>query len=439
MTFEEAKAYIENHSFSKWKLGLTRARILLEMLGNPQNKLRFVHVAGSNGKGSTCAMLERILREAGYTTGFFPSPYIEDFRERFQICGTYISEEDLAAITETVRDAADRMEDHPTQFELICAIGMVYFARMQCDIVVLEVGLGGEYDATNVIRAPEVAVIARIGLEHTEYLGDTLAKIARTKSGIIKKGCDVVCLEAEEEARREVLAKAQEEGCTFTQAEPGRVDLLTSTLAGQSFFWMQPQDQGQEREDTSYLLPDRLPVTLSLAGAYQLQNVSTVLTTAEVLRRRGFAITPSHVQQALKDVSWPARFEVLKLDPPFILDGGHNPQCAQALAESVARFLPGQRVLFLMGVLSDKKYDRMIDALRPYAARFLCVTPDSSRALSAAQLADILQKKGLEAAPYTRIEDAVQNALAGSLPVVAFGSLYMAGRIRAAVRNATRD
>ena len=176
MTITEAIEYINAHTWSQWKLGLSRTEELLRLLGNPQKQLRFVHVAGSNGKGSTCAMVERILREAGYVTGFYPSPYIEDFRERIQVCGEYITEEALCRITARVRDAADSMEDHPSQFEIITAIGLLYFAEKNCNIVVLEVGLGGIFDSTNVIDAPEVAVITNIGLEHTEYLGNTLAE-----------------------------------------------------------------------------------------------------------------------------------------------------------------------------------------------------------------------------------------------------------------------
>ena len=199
MTIQEAIDYINHHNWSQWKLGLDRTRELLHRLGDPQKNLRFVHVAGSNGKGSTCAMLERILREAGYRTGLFPSPYIEDFRERIQVSGEYITEEALCEITDRVRQEADAMEDHPSQFELITAIGMLYFDQAKCDIVVLEVGLGGEFDATNVIDPPEAAVITHIGLEHTQYLGDTLAAIARTKSGIIKTGADVVLYENDAE------------------------------------------------------------------------------------------------------------------------------------------------------------------------------------------------------------------------------------------------
>jgi len=232
MTLQQAIDYINDHTWSQWRLGLDRTRELLRRLGDPQKELKFVHVAGSNGKGSTCAMLERILREAGYKTGFFPSPYIEDFRERIQVCGEYITEKALCDITEMVREAADAMEDHPSQFELITAIGMVYFAQSACDIVVLEVGLGGEFDATNVIDAPEVAVITHIGLEHTEYLGSTLAEIARTKSGIIKTGSDVVLYENDPEVMEVVTKICGERGCPLHIARFDRIELLESSLEG---------------------------------------------------------------------------------------------------------------------------------------------------------------------------------------------------------------
>ena len=191
-TYEEALSYINDFTWSKSRLGLKRTRELLCKLGDPQKKLKFIHVAGTNGKGSICAMTERILREAGYRTGFYPSPYLEDFRERIQVNGELITKEALTRITERVASAADMMEDHPSQFELITAIGMLYFMEQKCDFVVLEVGMGGALDSTNVIDVPEVAVIANIGLDHTEYLGDTIEKIAETKCGIIKSGSSVV-------------------------------------------------------------------------------------------------------------------------------------------------------------------------------------------------------------------------------------------------------
>lgn len=422
MTLQQAIDYINDHTWSQWRLGLDRTRELLRRLGDPQKELKFVHVAGSNGKGSTCAMLERILREAGYKTGFFPSPYIEDFRERIQVCGEYITEKALCDITEMVREAADAMEDHPSQFELITAIGMVYFAQSACDIVVLEVGLGGEFDATNVIDAPEVAVITHIGLEHTEYLGSTLAEIARTKSGIIKTGSDVVLYENDPEVMEVVTKICGERGCPLHIARFDRIELLESSLEGQTFRY----------DDAVY--------RLSLLGEYQLHNAVTVLMIVEVLRERGFKIPKEAVEAGLAKVKWPARFEVLSKDPLFILDGGHNPQCAEALAESIERYVP-QKVVFLMGVLADKDYEKILDTITPYAEEFVCVTPDSPRAMPAQKLAELLQRRGFTATACDGIEEGVKMSLkkaekrsegGKSCPVIAFGSLYMAGAIRTA-------
>lgn len=432
MTYEEAVAYIEAHTWSRWKLGLSRTVELLRRLGDPQKRLRFVHVGGSNGKGSTCAMIERILREAGYKTGFYPSPYIEEFRERIQVCGSYITEGALCALTARVRDAADAMEDHPSQFEIITAIGMLYFAESACDIVVLEVGLGGEFDATNVIDAPEVCALTNIGLEHTEFLGNTLAEIAKTKSGIIKHGADVVLYENVAEVTDVVTAVCKERACPLQVARFDRVRPVRATLDGQTFLW----------DETEY--------TLALPGTYQLSNAAVALTVIEALRRRGWRIDDAAVRAGLGNARWPARFEVLSRDPLFILDGGHNPQCAVALAESIETYLPGRedapagtgaadqsgdaprRAVFLLGVLADKNYRQVIRTLAPYAAECVCVTPDSERALDAEELSEILREYGIRATPCASVAEGVKRALAVAegRPVIAFGSLYMAGQVR---------
>ena len=418
MNIEEAIAYIEAHTWSQWKLGLSRTVELLEKLGNPQKRLKFVHVAGSNGKGSTCAMIERILREAGYKTGLYPSPHIEDFRERIQMNGVCIPEEALCALTARVKEVADAMEDHPTQFELITAIGMLYFSQEHCDIVVLEVGLGGAFDSTNVIDAPEVCVIANIGLDHTEYLGDTLPEITAAKCGIIKTGADVVLYENEPEVTDVVERFCKEQNCALRIARHARIRPVAETLDGQTF----------ETDDGRTLC-------LSLLGTYQLRNVSTVLTVIDVLRSRGYTIHDEAVKNGLAHVTWPARFEILSKEPLFILDGGHNPQCAEALSESLSRIkeTSGKRLTFLFGTLSDKDYPRIIEILAPHAGEFLCVTPDSNRAMPAKELADLLHEKGFPAKAFDSAERAVKHCLdTPAHPVVAFGSLYMAGAVRKA-------
>ena len=440
MTTQEAIAYINQYTWSQWKLGLERVTEMLRRLGDPQKKLRFIHVAGSNGKGSTCAMLERILREAGYTTGFFPSPYIEDFRERIQVCGEWIPEEDLARITDQVRVVADAMEEHPTQFELVTAIGMLYFAERACDIVVLEVGLGGTYDATNVIDAPEVAEILHIGLEHTDYLGSTLTEIAGNKCGIIKPGCTVVCHPNEEETMRVVRHVCEEKGCALHEVHENDGIPLEESLRGQRF--------RSARTGEIY--------DLRLLGTYQITNAATVLAVIDTLREQGWKIPDAAVHTGLAKVEWPARFEVLSEDPLFILDGGHNAQCAEALAESIRTYLLNpdesktvddhsngevkedasekRTVVFLMGMLGDKDVDAVIEIMRPLGETFVCVTPNSERALPAEDLAGKLTKAGAKAIAAGCVSEGISKALAlaaeKNLPVVAFGSLYMAGEIR---------
>lgn len=414
MTEQEAISYIEDQGWSDTRLGLERTQALLDALGNPQKRLKFVHVAGSNGKGSTCAMLDSILRAAGYRTGLYTSPYIEEFCERMRVNGENIPGEVLAEITEQVKAIADAMDDHPSQFELVTAIAMLWFLREQCDIVVLEVGMGGALDSTNVIDAPEVAVLTNIGLEHTEYLGDTIEKIAHTKAGIIKPGCACVCYDGEPEAVQVVQNVCREHNVPLHIAEISKLEPLEHSLNGQTFRW-----RGQVYE-------------LSLLGKHQLYNAAVALDTVLALVRRGWTISSNAVQEGLRNVKWPARFEVLGCDPLFILDGGHNPQCAQALADILRDYLPGEEFTFLMGVLADKDCSAMLDAVGPFAERFVCVTPDSPRALTGTELAERIAAKGGAAVACESVEEGIRAALESGGPVVAFGSLYMAGAVRTA-------
>ncbi len=412
MTAQEAIDYIETYTWSSTRLGLDRTRELLHALGDPQKKLKFIHVAGSNGKGSTCAMLDSILRSAGYRTGLYTSPYIQDFCERMQVNGRNIPGEDLARITERVRSFADSMGDHPSQFELVTAIAMQYFLEEGCDIVVLEVGMGGALDSTNVIDVPEAAVITNIGLEHTEYLGSTLTEIARAKGGIIKPGCTAVCYDSVPEVMNTLQNICLQQGAAFHVSRGEDLQELSHSLDGQVFSW-----KGKE-----YRLP--------LLGPHQLRNAGTVLETVSVLREHGWNIPEAAVTEGLRKVKWPARFEVLCRSPLFILDGGHNPQCAEALNANLQDYLPGRKLCLLLGVLRDKDYRQMLDLILPFAGQVFCVTPDSPRALSAADLAAEVQKHGVPAAACESIRDGVRQALASDRDVLAFGSLYLAGHVR---------
>ena len=416
MNAKEAIDYIESYSWSKTRLGLGRERELLDKLGNPQKKLKFVHVAGTNGKGSTCAMLASVLKCAGYRTGLYTSPYICRFNERMQVNGEEISDAELSEITAMVKPLAEEMRDHPSQFEIVTAIAMVYFLRQRCDIVVLEVGMGGISDATNVIDAPECAVITTIALEHTEYLGNTLAEIAGNKAGIIKKDCPVVCYRGGEEAEAVFEKTAAEKNAPLIKADFDALRPVSDCLDGQVFSFKEYKNL-------------RLP----LLGEHQLKNAAVALETVEVLRRRGWKIDENSVAGGLAGVKWPVRFELARKEPPFIIDGAHNPQCAEALAAALEKYLPGKKNIFLIGVLADKEYDKIIAFLRPYARLFVCVTPESPRALAADALAEYLRSLGEEAVSCRSIAEGVSAAMSYNLPVVACGSLYMAGHVREAV------
>lgn len=413
MNVNEAIKYIEDRGWTTTHFGLSRTLALLEALGNPQKKLKFVHVAGSNGKGSTCAMVHSILRQAGYRTGLYISPYIQKFNERIQIEGECIPDDRLVEITRRVARIADAMEDRPTHFELVTAIGMEYFFEEKCDIVVLEVGMGGELDSTNAIDAPEVAVITNIGLEHTQWLGNTLEEIAHTKSGIIKTGCDAVCYDGAPEVTEVVKAYCMEKGVPLTCLDFTELESISEGLDGQRFSY-----KGTEYE-------------LALLGRHQLNNAAVALETVAALRRRGWTIDELAVRRGLRYAVWPARLEVLRKEPLLLLDGGHNPQCIEALSASLANLLPESRFTFVLGILADKNYGQMVDMLMPLAERFICLTPDSPRALPAEDLAAVITSKGGTAESFgADIDGALARAASFGTPAVAMGSLYLAGLIR---------
>ena len=417
MTAAEAIEYIEKGIWSTTRLGLERTYELLELLGNPQKKLKFIHVAGSNGKGSTCAMLDEILRRAGYRTGLYTSPYILSFCERMRVNGEDIPGEWLAEVTEKVKALADSMEDHPSQFEMVTAIALQYFYESRCDIVVLEVGMGGEADSTNAIDAPEVAVITNIGLEHTEYLGDTLEKIAAVKGGIIKTGCHAVCYDGAPEVNETIAGICARRQVPLKQLDFSALEAVSQSLEGQEFRW-----KGEA-------------FRVKLAGPHQLCNAAVVLETVECLRARGWKISGEAVRTGLENASWPARMEVLGRDPLRIVDGGHNPQCAQMLKESLTQLLPDRKVVFLTGVLADKDYPRIMELLLPLAQEFVCLAPVNDRALPAGELADHLRQQGAKAVACETVEDGIRAAEAAAGAdgvVVSFGSLYLAGVVRKA-------
>lgn len=421
MNAEQAIAYIHSVCWKGSIPGLGRTQELLEKMGNPEKKLKFVHIAGTNGKGSTAAMTASILSKAGYRTGLYTSPYIYRFHERIQVDGVEISNEELAEITEYVKPLADSMAQSPTEFELVCCIAFEYFYRKKCDIVVLEVGMGGAWDATNVIEVPEVAVITNIGLDHTEYLGDTVEKIAETKSGIFKPHGHAVVYRSTPSVEAVYERVCAERDVSLRKADFESLVLKAHTLEGQVF------DCGSRKN-----------LVLPLLGDHQLHNASVVLSIADTLIGEGWKISEQNIYDGIRDVRWPGRFDIVCRKPLFIIDGGHNPQCIEALVKNIQDYLAGKKVIALTGVLADKDYADMYKPVMPLVDRFVCITPPNPRKLEAEQLAQYLRQAGAQAQASESILDGVKKAmdLAGEDGVVlCFGSLYSIGGIRDALKD----
>lgn len=416
MTYQEALNFIHSINWKTSNLGLSRTRELLSRIGDPQKSLKFVHIAGTNGKGSTASMLASIFRSAGYCTGLYTSPYIICFNERMQVNGEMIADDELAEITEFVRPHAEAMQDKPTEFELVTVIAMEYFKRHRCDIVALEVGLGGELDSTNIIDCPEVAVITNIGLDHTDILGNTLEKVASAKAGIIKGG-DVVIYRGTQGVEQVFAEACARTGARLHRANFDAIRPISASFDGQVF------DLGA-----------RKALELPLLGEHQLKNAAVVVATVDALNEKGWHITEAQLRAGLKAVRWPGRFELLCTRPLFFVDGGHNPQCMAALVRNLEQYLGGRRLVALTGVMADKDYTDMYRLVEPYFSAFVTVTPDNPRALDAEKLAEILRQFGKPVTACKSVAEGVRTAasmLGEQDAAVAFGSLYMVGDIRA--------
>lgn len=416
MTGQEAVELIHEQAWIGQKPGLSRTLDLLHRLGDPHKGLKYVHITGTNGKGSTAAMTASILSKSGLKVGLYTSPHLWTFHERFRVNGQMMSDEDLGRIGARVVEAGKLMKEPATEFELMTAVGMLYFQEQKCDLVVLEVGLGGRLDSTNVIPAPEVAVITNIGLEHTEVLGDTKALIAREKAGIIKEGCNALLYHQSREVEEVVENVCREVGASLHLTAPETLEVLSSNQEGQTFMY---RGKG--------------PYHIRLLGDYQMCNACTAIDITELLRQRGWKIPEEALTTGLDSAVWPARMELVRRSPDLFLDGGHNPQCMEALSQSLAKLYPGKKIWFLTGVLADKDFSDMFKHIIPLARGFVTITPDSPRAMTAQDLAQYLESLGLEATPCESTAEGMETVLrlAKADDVVCVcGSLYMIGELR---------
>lgn len=416
MTYEEALRFIHSVSWTGVKPGLARTFELLERIGNPQKKLKFVHIAGTNGKGSTAAMTASVLEKSGYCVGLYTSPFIHRFNERMQVNGEQIGDEELAELTEWIRPHAEAMTDAPTEFELITALAFEFFRRRRCDIVVLEVGMGGELDSTNVIDTPEMAVITAIGLDHTAELGDTIGKIAAAKAGIIKEDGDVVVYGQDPEAEEVLETVASAKHARLHRPDFASLKVTASDLTGQSF------DYGRYSD-----------LRIPLVGSYQPMNAALAITALEQLAAKGWKITETTLREGLAATHWRGRFEVLSQKPTVIVDGSHNPHGINATVASLKQYFPEGGIVFVLGVCADKDVPHMVENLVPLASEFITTQAGYYRAMPARDLAALVRTMtDLPVTPEADIEEACRLALqkAGENGVaLAMGTLYMVGDV----------
>ncbi len=424
MNYQEARSFMEGTP-GEIHLGLDRIRALLEELDHPERGLRYIHIAGTNGKGSILSYISTTLTLAGYKVGRYISPTLYSYEERFQIDGREIEKEVFTELTEKIQAAVSRMEERgipsPSPFELETVLSFLYFQREHCDWVVLECGMGGEGDATNVIPAPEAAVLASVSLEHQGFLGNTLGEIAWTKSGIVKPGCVCVTGDQPEEVLEAVQRRCSENGVSLIQARPGEAEVLANTLEEQEFLY-----RGNR-------------IAVSLPGSVQKENAVTAWTVLQALKDRGAALTDQQIYEGMKKAEWNGRFTCIGQQPYFIVDGAHNPAAAAKLAESMEQYFQGKDVYCIIGIFKDKDYREVIRLTVPLAKHVFAVeTPGNPRALPAAELAAAVAEVNPSVEVCASLAKAVERSygMAGTEDVIlSFGSLSNIGELTELVRR----
>lgn len=423
MNYQEAIAYMKKAAERGSVLGLSRVRELLRRMGDPQNKIKTVHISGTNGKGSFGAMLTAVLKNSGYRTGGFSSPAITKVTDSFRIDGVEIAETELAELIGDIAPICEDMDEKPTEFEVLTAAAFELFVRKGCHIAVVECGMGGDLDSTNVIKSPLLSVITNVQKDHSAFLGETIAEIASHKAGIIKKGRPVFFGGDSQEALGVIVRTAEKQGAELFL--PDRSGLQWSeesfTLDGTDFVF----------KGESFHIP--------LLGTYQLENAVNVLSCVEILRGEGLKIPCEAVHKGLDEVRWHGRFEVLCREPVIIYDGAHNPDGIDCAAESIRRYFGGKRVALLIGVMVDKEYGLYADLLGESAEKAFAVKPDNPRSLDSFKLAEELNARGLPTIAFDELDAgaaaAYEYARERNIPLIALGSLYMYGQLRAALEK----
>lgn len=426
MNYEEAREYLDQVSKGGSILGLDNMRELLKRLENPQDSLKFVHISGTNGKGSVLAYVSTVFKEAGYRTGRYISPTLFSYREKIQVNESFIGREDLARLTEEVKKAAEEMQNSgkgfPTIFEIETALAFLYFAEQKCDIVILETGLGGALDATNVITTSVIEVITSISMDHMEFLGDTLGKIALQKAGIIKPHTSVVSAVQDMEAMEVIRDVCRKKECVFDTVDQEQIKDISYGYEGQSFSYK-----------------DWKNIKISLMGSYQIKNAALALEAIEALRKLGYELNDKAVYQGMKTAVWKGRFTVISKEPFIIMDGAHNQAAAEELVRSLKLYYPGKKFYYIFGMFRDKDYHQVIRLTAPLAEHIVTVeTPENPRALPAEELKKAVAEvnPSVEAAGSLRMAvNRVMEQIDKDAVIVIFGSLSFLGEAEMAVNR----
>jgi len=421
MNYNEAIDYIHGTMKFGIKLGLENIKNLLNLMGKPHHKLKFVHVAGTNGKGSTVAFISSMLIEEGLKVGIFTSPCLERFNERIKVNQDEIDGDDLARITSFVKENVDILISkygiYPTEFEIVTAIAFEYFFEMKCDIVVLEVGLGGRFDSTNVIKEALVSVITSISYDHTDRLGDTVEKIAFEKAGIIKNEADVVVYSQKDNSINVIREVCKEKKARLHIVDFESIKIKQTSIDGQEFEFCNWKS-----------------LKISLLGKHQVKNAVVALRVIEILKNKGYKISKDSIRRGLNNAKWPGRLEVLSKNPVFLIDAAHNGEGAEALAEVLKAYFPGRKIIFIIGALKDKDIASIVQPTLKLASAFITVTPDSHRALSSKEMANYVLRYCKNVIVSDTIEEAVKTSLSkvnsDKEIICAYGSLYYIGKIR---------
>ncbi len=412
MTYSQAIQYLQGTNRAFCKPGTQRVASLCSALGDPQKTLSVIHVAGTNGKGSFCVILESLLRSGGFRVGRFSSPALSRINECVTVNGEMISDGDFARLVTTLQPLADGQNDRPTEFEILTALAFQYFKEQQCDYVIVECGMGGLTDATNVLLRPLLSVITEISVDHASFLGNTVREIAGQKAGIVKENCPVLWCGKNLEAEGVIRTTAGDKNAPFFTVDRKTVQIKRGDLTG-----------------TVFDFDGDFDLSLSLLGLYQVDNAVNALTALKIL---GISLGRKSIIDGLSQAFIPGRFEVLSQAPLVIADGGHNPDGVCRAVESIQAYFPGQKVVFVSGIMGDKEYQTVAKLISSVAYAVYTVTPENPRSLPAEEYAEVFRNLGISADPCDTVPQALQRAVCHGRPVICLGSLYQYDAVRSA-------